>query len=112
LITEKQAAGILALRIRAASGDSYLPSGRIGRLDLSGGCYTAYTVFRLVAEDLARRGISRRVSALLQAGRQTVRDFLTERYGVSIGERQYFTPRGRTPNQADVTDFLRALRRT
>jgi hypothetical protein len=99
----------LAVRIRAGSSDSYLPSGRIGRLDLKGGCYTAYTVFRLVAEDLARRGLARTVSAHLRAGRQTVRDFLTERYGVSIGPRQYFTPRGRTPDQADVTDFLRML---
>ncbi len=95
---------------RAGSSDSYVPSGRIGRLDLKGGCYTAYTVFRLVAEDLARRGLARTVSAHLRAGRQTVRDFLTERYGVLIGERQYFTPRGRTPDQADVVDFLRALR--
>ena len=100
----------LAVRIRAGSSDSYLPSGRIGRLDLKGGCYTAYTVFRLVAEDLARRGLARTVSAHLRAGRQTVRDFLTERYGVSIGERQYFTPRGRTPDQADSKDFLRVLR--
>jgi hypothetical protein len=101
----------LAMRIRAGSSDSYLPSGRIGRVDLSGGCYTTYTVFRLVAEDLARRGLTRSVTALLRAGRQTVRDFLMERYDVSIGERQYFTPRGRTPDQADVADFLRAMRK-
>lgn len=104
-------AGALARKICAGSSDSYLPSGRIGRLDLKGGCYTAYTVFRLVAEDLARRGLTRKVSAHLRAGRQTVRDFLMERYGVSIGPREYFTPRGRTPDQADVADFLRAMRR-
>ncbi len=102
----------LALRIRAASPtDSYIPSGRIGRLNLGRACYTGYEVFRLAAEDLARRGLARQISALLRAGRQTVREFLTERYGVSIGPRQYFTPRGRTPDQADMNDFLRVLRR-
>jgi hypothetical protein len=100
----------LAVRIRARSSDSYLPSGRIGRLDLSGGCYTAYHVFRLAAQDLAARGLARHVSVLLRAGRQSVRELLTERYGVSIGARQYFTPRGRTPDQADLSDFLRAIR--
>jgi hypothetical protein len=101
----------LAVRIRAASSDSYLPSGQVGRLELKGGCYTGYEVFRLAAQDIARQGLARQVSALLRAGRQTVRDFLTERYGVSIGPRQYWTPRGRTPDQADVSDFLRVLRR-
>jgi hypothetical protein len=60
----------LAVRIRAGSSDSYLPSGRIGRLDLSGGCYTGYEVFRLAAQDLAKRGLTRQVSALLRAGRR------------------------------------------
>lgn len=32
----------LALQIRAASSDSYLPLGRTGRLNLSDGCYTTY----------------------------------------------------------------------
>lgn len=99
----------LAVRIRAGSSDSYLPSGRIGRLDISAGCYTAYDVFRLAAQELARKGLARQVSALLRAGRQTVRDFLTERYGVCLGQREYFTPRGRTPDQADVSDFLRGV---
>ena len=58
----------LAVRIRAGSSDSYLPSGRIGRLDLSRGCYTTYEVFRLAAADLAKRGLAREVSALLRAG--------------------------------------------
>jgi hypothetical protein len=71
-----------------------------------------YEVFRLAAQDLAKRGLARQVSALLRAGRQTVREFLMEKYRVSIGMRQYFTPRGRTPDQADVSDFLRVLRRS
>lgn len=100
----------LAVRIRGAATDTYIPSGRIGKLDLRQGVYTAYGVFRLAAQDIARRGLARQVSALLRAGRQTVRDFLTERYGVSIGPRQYWTPRGRTPDQADVSHFLRVLR--
>ena len=99
----------LAVRMRGAATDVYIPSGRIGKLDLRQGVYTAYEVFRLAAEDLARKGLTRQVSALLRAGRQTVREFLTERYGVSIGPRQYFTPRGRTPDQADVSDFLGAM---
>ncbi len=33
-------------------------------------------VSRLVAEGLARRGLTRRVTALLRGGRQTARDFL------------------------------------
>ena len=47
-----------------------------------------YEVFRLAAEDPARRGLTRQVSALLRAGHQAVREFLSERYGVSIGPRR------------------------
>jgi hypothetical protein len=101
----------LAVRIRGGYSDSYLRSGRIGRLDLKSGCDTGYEVFRLAAQDLAKRGLTGHVSAQLRAGRQTVRDFLTERYGVCLGQREYFTPRGRTPDEADMTDFLRVLRR-
>src|SRR6266851_4623191 len=74
-------------RTGVTATDTYIPSGRIGKLDLKNGVYTGYEVFRLAAQDIARRGLARQVSALLRAGRQTVRDFLTERYGVSIGPR-------------------------
>ena len=101
----------LAVKIRGAATDAYIPSSRIGKLELRQGVYTAYDVFRLAARDISSKGLARQVSALLRAGRQTVRDFLTERYGVSIGLRQYWTPQNRTPDQADLTDFLRVLRR-
>jgi hypothetical protein len=70
-----------------------------------------YEVFELATRDITAKGLTGGVLALLRAGRQTVREFLTERYGISIGPRQYFTPRGRTSDQADLTDFLRALRK-
>jgi hypothetical protein len=89
----------------------YIPCGRIGNVDLNNGVYTAYEVFQLAARDIAGLGLAVEVAALLRAGRQTVRGFLTERYGVVTGPRQYWTPTGRMPNEADVRDFLRVLGR-
>src|ERR1700743_3421733 len=51
----------LAVKIRAGHSDAYLPSGRIGSLDLKSGCYTTYEVFRLAAQDLAKRRLTRQV---------------------------------------------------
>ena len=65
----------------------YVPSGRVGWIDLSKGCYTGYEVFRLAAQDLAQRGLASNVAAMLQARHQTVRQFLADRYGVMMGER-------------------------
>jgi hypothetical protein len=67
----------LAVRIRGAATDTYIPSGRIGKLDLRQGVYTAYDVFRLAAQDLARKGLARQVSAAA-AGRAS------DRAGVSV----------------------------
>ena len=91
--------------------DCYVPCGCIGELDLTGGCYTAYEVFRLAACDLAARGLESGVRALLLSGRQTVRDFLQRDYGCALGPREYFTPSHLTGAQADARDFLRMLGR-
>ena len=89
--------------------DSYVPLGRIGDLDLSRGCYTAYEVFRLAACDVAARGLESGVRELLR--RQTVREFLQRAYGCALGPREYFTPAHLTGAQADARDFLRMLGR-
>jgi hypothetical protein len=91
--------------------DCYVPCGRIGRLDMSGGCYTAYEVFQLAARDLVARDLESGVQALLQSGRHTVRDFLNHAYGCLLGPREYFTPSHLTGAQADAKDFLRILAR-
>jgi hypothetical protein len=91
--------------------DCYVPEGRIGKLDLSRGCYTAMDIFGAAAVDLAARGLADEVRALLSAGRH-VRDFLATAYGCSMGPREYFTPSHLTPAEADRKDFLRILRRS
>jgi hypothetical protein len=101
----------LALKLRTAATDSYIPSGRIGGRDLRHGVYTAYEVFQLAARDIGLLGRAREVTALLRARRQTVREFLTARYGVSIGPRQYWHDTRWTADEADLKDFLRMLRR-
>jgi hypothetical protein len=92
-------------------GDCYVPSGRIGELDLKCGCYTTYAVFRLAACDVAARGLESGVRALLATGQTTVREFLRHAYGCSLGKREYFTPSHMTGAQADARDFLRILGR-
>jgi hypothetical protein len=92
--------------------DCYVPSGRIGKLDLARhGCFTAIEVFRLAALDLAARGLDVEVRALLSAGHETVRAFLARAYGCSMGPRDYFTPSHLTGAEADRKDFLRLLGR-
>lgn len=93
------------------STDCYVPSGRIGRLDLKGGCYTTYAVFRLAAADIAARGLEDAVRGLLLSRQHTVRSFLRSAYGCALGGREYFTPSHMTGAQADARDFLRILSR-
>lgn len=45
----------LAVRVRGAATDAYIPSGRIGKLDMRDEVDTAYHVFRLAVQDLARK---------------------------------------------------------
>jgi hypothetical protein len=71
----------------AGQTDSYIPKGRIGRLDLGRGCYTVAEVFSLAAQDLAARGLAGQAAAAIRARVTTVRAFLTERYGCPLGER-------------------------
>lgn len=94
-----------------ALADCYVPSGRIGTLDLRSGCYSAAEVFRLAAEDLARRGLAEGATAALGARVTTVRRLLAEKYGCPLGPREYWTPRNRTPDQEDAWEFLRVLAR-
>lgn len=98
------------IELEARRSDTRISSGRIGKLNLSDGCFTVYEVFRLASEDIAQRGLAREVSALLRTRRQSVRQFLAERYGIDMGEREYWHDPRRTPDAADLRDFLRALR--
>lgn len=91
--------------------DCYIPSGRIGNLDLTRACFTAIEVFHFAARDLAAQGLDGGVRALLESGRETVRAFLRRAYGCGLGERDYFTPSHLTSAQADAKDFLRILGR-
>ena len=91
--------------------DLYVAMGRVGKLDLRNGCYTAYEVFQLAAREIAGCGDQHAVRALLKSGIQTVRGFLQTRYGCVLGPREYFTPSHLTPDQADMRDFLHVLRR-
>ena len=107
----RPASGVRSRTDESSRTDSYVPSGRIGRLDLTRGCFTTIDVFNFVACDLVARGLDTEVRALLLAGRQTVRDFLHQTYGCLLGPREYFTPSHLTPPQADAKDFVRILER-
>lgn len=111
-VTRSVAPGSLAIPgINDGFDDCYIQRGRIGNLDLRHGCYSAIAVFRLVAYDLAARGLDIEVRALLSAGQETVREFLARAYGCSMGPRDYFTPSHLTGAEADRKDFLRLLGR-
>ena len=90
--------------------DTYIPTGRIGEADLKNGCYSFAEVLRLAAAELACKGEAESTRQLLKAGGQTVRGFLHRRFGIVTGVREYFTPSHRTPDGADLREFLGALR--
>jgi len=76
---------------REGFADCYVPSGRIGKLNLNSGCYTTYEIWQLAARDIAARALEGEVRALLSAGRHSVRDSLNQAYGCLLGRREYFT---------------------
>jgi hypothetical protein len=88
----------------------YVPAGRVGKLNLSHGCYTTYEVMNLAAAEIATSGAASEVRALLASG-VTVRELLTQRYGCFLGPREYWHAEHLTPDQADRRDFLRILGR-
>src|SRR4051812_18800775 len=90
--------------------DMYVPAGKVGKIDLSHGCYTTYEVMGLAAEEIASSGAAAEVRALLASG-VTVRELLRQRYGCILGEREYWHDARFTPDQADRRDFLRILGR-
>ena len=90
--------------------DVYVAKGQIGRINLSSACYTWHETLALVAADLTRRSEDAAVRAMLKARRQTVRAFLRARYGIFTGPREYWHDSRLTPDQADLKDFLRAIR--
>jgi hypothetical protein len=70
--------------VRAAAVD-WVPSGRIGSVDLSRGCYSYCEVWTLAAVDLVRTGRDRAAEALLRSG-SSVRDLLRRFYGIVMVE--------------------------
>jgi hypothetical protein len=90
----------------------YVAQGEIGQRKLSSACYTFSEVLRLVAQELWRRGEADAARVMLKARRQTVRQFLRERFGVVTGEREYWHRENWTPDRADLHEFLGALRDT
>src|SRR5215204_5151924 len=106
-VCASQPVGTLAT---GASTDMYVPAGAVGKIDLSGGCYTAYEVMRLAADEIAKSGAASEVRALLASG-VTVRELLRQRYGCYIGPREYWHDPRLTPDRADRRDFLRILGR-
>jgi hypothetical protein len=90
--------------------DLYISQGRIGQRPLSKACYTWHEVLRLAAIELWRRGEAESTRVMLKAGRQTVRGFLGERFGIVTGARQFWHWENWTPDRADLQEFLGALR--
>lgn len=99
-----------AIGVNDGLTDDYIQHGRIGRIDLpKAGCYTWHETLRLVASELWRRGEAERARVTLKAGRQTVRQFLRERFGIVTGAREFWHRENWTPDRADLQDFLGAL---
>jgi hypothetical protein len=91
------------------SSDFYIPIGRIGAVNLNAGCYTWGEILNLAAAELWRTGEADAARVTLKAGRQTVRAFLRQRFGVVTGARQFFTPSHRKPDEQDAREFLSVL---
>jgi hypothetical protein len=60
-----------------------IPTGRIGEIDLSTGCFTFWEVFRLAAEDIGKTGRGAFVRAQLARGK-TARQIIADLYGVLL----------------------------
>jgi len=92
--------------------DLYIAQGRIGQRHLSSACYSWGEILTMAAMELWRRGETDAVRVTLKARRQTVREFLRERFGVVTGARQYWHRENWTPERAELKEFLGALRDT
>ena len=90
--------------------DLYIRHGRIGSRLLSVGWHSWGEVLSLVAAELWRCGEADAARVTLKAGRQTVRAFLRERFGIVTGRREYWHRPQWTPNRADLQEFLGVLR--
>lgn len=90
--------------------DLYIHRGRIGQRQLSSGCFTWHEILCLASVELWRSGEANAARVTLKAGRQTVRQFLRERFGIMTGAREYWHRDGWTPDRADLQEFLGALR--
>ena len=66
--------------------DVYIQHGKVGRIELQkAGCFTWHETLRLVASELCRGGEAEGARVTLKAGGQTVRAFLSERFGIVKG---------------------------
>jgi len=61
--------------------DSYIPAGKIGKQPLSKGLLYVVDVLTMAARELWQRGEADAARRQFRAGRQTVRQFLRERFG-------------------------------
>jgi hypothetical protein len=95
-----------------ARTDNYMPTGKIGRADLSAGWYSWGEILTLAALELWRCGEAESARVTLKARRKTVRQFLRERFGIVTGAREYWHRENWTPDKADLHEFLGALRNT
>jgi len=105
------AGGFPAIGVNDGLTDDYIQHGRIAHTDLrKAGCYTWHETLGLVAAELWRRGEANAARVTLQAGLQTVREFLRTRFGIVTGAREFWHRENWTPDRADLQDFLAALR--
>lgn len=91
--------------------DNYIPTGKIGQMPLSRAAFNWFDVLDIAARELRRTGEADAARVTLRAGRQTVRQFLRERFGIVTGPRLAWHRENWTPDRADLHDFLRALSR-
>jgi hypothetical protein len=91
--------------------DSYITPGRIGKLDLNSGWYSWAEVLELAARELRRTKELGATRQAIASGEVTVRQFLSRRFGIELGSREYWHRRNWTPDRADAHEFVAALRR-
>lgn len=94
----------------AVRTDSYIEEGVIGQRVLADYCHSWTEVLRLAAEELWRCGEVESARLVLKSRKWTVREYLNWRFGVTTGRREYWHSSRITPDEADLREFLAAIR--
>jgi hypothetical protein len=89
--------------------DGYLPTGKVGKRDLSAGWYSFAEALSVVADYLVAQGRDRAILQGLRASGMTVREYLRAEFDIITGPREAWHDPHITPDRADMRSFRFAL---